>query len=285
MKKGFFIVFTASFALVFLFVIQYFQYEDGKLHIYICDVGQGDGILIKTPNSAEILIDSGPDKSIINCLSSYMPFWDREVEAGILSHPHADHFTGFIDVIKRYKLKSFYTNSLGSDTQTWKILQDQIAEKRVSAKYLHSGNYFSEKNSLRLKVIWPNSDFNSIKDQKISYSDINSSSIVILLSYGKFEVLLSGDAESQILSAIQNEIKDIDVFKVGHHGSKDALSDSLLYSLNPEVAVISVGENNKFGHPHKSTLDLAKKHKVSVLRTDKDGTIHIVSDGKKWWVK
>lgn len=261
-----------------------FRTQDGRLHIYICDVGQGDAIFIRTPDSRDILIDGGPDSSVLSCLSEAMPFWDRQIEALILTHPHADHFTGFIDVLKRYKVNHFYTNGLASETETWKVLQEQLAVNSVSASFLEQGEIFKEESGLNLKIIWPSREFLAEIDQTSSKYDPNATSVSFILDYGNFEVLFSGDAEADTLYSVKSRLLDVEVVKVPHQGSKGAFSDEMLSIISPELAIVSVGERNRYGHPHRETLDFLIKHGVKLLRTDKDGTVKIESDGQEWWL-
>lgn len=118
------------------FFYQNARLNDGKLHVIVCDVGQGDGILIRTPSGDDILVDGGPDDSILNCLSDHLPFWDRTIELMVLTHPHTDHAAGLVYVLKRYTVLHFVTEKVLGATATYKRLEDELALKKLSAQYL-----------------------------------------------------------------------------------------------------------------------------------------------------
>lgn len=287
MKKG---AILLSFSVVFLVaivLIQYSKFHDGKLHIVICDVGQGDAIFIRTPKGSDILVDGGPNDEVLSCLSSNMPFWDRTVEIVILTHPDADHSTGMIDVIERYGVIQLITQKVPGKTKIFERLMDGLAEKKLAAKYSYQGDLIKEGESLALKILWPSKEAVKISEQNISKSNIklNELSIVFELKYENFEGLFTGDAGSWVLESIASDVGDIDFLKVPHHGSKTGISSPLLSIIDPELAVISSGKENRYGHPSSFTLDLLNLSDVKTLRTDQEGEIEIVSDGEKYWVE
>lgn len=284
MKKALFIIFLASAFFLFLIFFSYASFRNDKLVIVICDVGQGDAIYIKTPQNSDILIDGGPDDKVLDCLNSNMPFWDKSIDSVILTHPHADHMMGLIDVIDRYKLRGFYGPSMPSNRDIYPVLEAKLAEKKLSANVLREGDEFLDKSGLRLEVLWPNSDMNERVLQNSSKIDPNDTSVVVYLEFGNFEAIFTGDVESKTLSPKGEKIGDIDILKVGHHGSKDVVSDTLLYKIKPEASIISLGKNS-YGHPHATTTEMLNQHKSKIYRTDKDGDIKITSDGKEYWIK
>lgn len=259
-----------------LFVYDYQRTADHRLHIIFCDVGQGDGIFIRTPSGADVLIDGGPDKKILDCLSGHMPFWDRSIDSAIITHPHADHYSGIIEVDKRYDLMSYYIEKGSKTPENAPELRGFLAAENSSAKILKNTDRLRIGDNLKLQVLWPP---HSLPEQ----SDPNNQSVVILLSYGEFQALLTGDIDSQILSSIDDKAGDIEVLKVPHHGSRTGLSEENLEVLDPELAVISVGKNS-YGHPASSILKLLDSAGLRTLRTDKNGDVEIQTDGKTWQV-
>ena len=255
------------------------SFNDGKLHIVICDVGQGDAIYIRTPSGKDILVDGGSNDNVLNCLSNHMPFWDKTIDLIVLSHPHADHLTGLISVLDRYSLIHYATENVQISGVLHKKLQDKLAEKNITANYLKMGDRIEFSDQTKFETFWP--DENSL-EKNIIASENNS--LVQLLSYGDFEFLLTGDIDVSILNKIENEIGDIDVLKVSHHGSKTGINGEFLSTVTPELAVISVGKENKYGHPAWQTIDFLKKYSVEIFRTDKNGEVEIVSDGKTYKV-
>lgn len=284
MKKILFIFFIASIFLIFLIFFYSLKFNDGKLHVVVCDVGQGDGIFITTPTNAQILIDGGPDKEILTCLASNMPFWDRSLDAVILTHAHADHYAGLIDVIERYSVKSFYTENVPVSSDSYKLLKLRLAEKNLSASYLTSTDELVDKSGMRITTIWPRLGVLERAYQNESNIDLNALSLVQILEYGEFQLLLTGDAGSNELDQLTLEIGDIDVLKVPHHGSKTGMSQIFLNSIRPELALISSGEGNKYGHPAQFSLELLKDNQIKVLRSDIDGEVEIISDGLRYFV-
>lgn len=290
MTKHFLLIGLALFLLGGIFLYQNQKFNDGKLHLIVCSVGQGDGILIRTPNGSDILIDGGPDDSILNCLSNHMPFWDREIEVMILTHPHSDHLTGLISVVKRYKVMHYFTENVKNNTLVYRKLQDALANNSLTAKYSFSGDRIDFADKTSFLTVWPQKEWfqnqklqdshSSVKDS--SSLDINGFSVVELLSYGNFKALLTGDAGILVEDKIASIVGQIDVLKVPHHGSVTGMSDYFLSEISPKLAIISVGAKNRYGHPSKIALDLLSKYNIQILRTDKDGEVEIVSDGKSF---
>ena len=265
-----------------LFFYQFLKFNDGKLHVVVCDVGQGDAIFIRTPKGSDILVDGGPDDSVLYCLSKHMPFWDRDLELVILTHPHADHLAGLIDVVKRYRILSFNTEKVGNTTAVYKELVRVLAEHSIKERYLWQGDRFLFKDGVELKTLWPTQDWLSQNLVNDSNFDVNGLSVIEFLSYENFKTLLTGDAGALVIEQIDSLAGKIDVLKVPHHGSKTGLNPEILSILNPKLAIISVGKNNRYGHPNQFTLDLLKSSNIKTLRTDQSGEVEIISDGKSW---
>ena len=285
MKKAIFVSLTASIFLIVLTFFVYLRFNDNKLHLVFCDVGQGDAIFIRTPNQADILIDGGPDNKVLDCLSRHMPFWDRSLDIVIMTHPDADHSTGLVDVIKRYKVSNFYTEAVPGRTDIYKLLSSILAEKKLSARYLASGKGLNESSGFGMLTLWPRTEAIKSTDQNRANLLLNEFSVVQLITFGNLSALLTGDAGFQVMDQIAGEARSIKILKVPHHGSKTGMSDNFLSIINPDLAVISVGSKNSYGHPSKISLDLLRNHKIKILRTDLEGEIEIISDGSNYHVK
>lgn len=285
MKKILFIFFIALIFMGFLIFFAFFKYKDDKLHLVFCDVGQGDAIFIRTSRQVDILIDGGPDDKVLECLSRHMPFWDRSLDLVIMTHPDADHSTGLISVVERYEVDSFYTEAVPGKTDVYKRLEANLAKKKLSAKYLHSGDKISDKHGFSMSTLWPSLRAISEIDQKRANLRLNEASVIQLISYGEFSALLTGDAGYKVMDQIADPARSINILKVPHHGSKTGMSDSFLSLTSPELAVISSGVDNSYGHPAKESLSLLEAHDVKVLRTDQMADIEIISDGKIYFLK
>ena len=260
-----------------------FSLSDGKLHLVFCDVGQGDAIYIKAATGDDILIDGGPNEKVLSCLGKHMPFYDRTIELIILSHPQADHLTGLISVIERYNVKYFVSSGIGNETEGYKRLENLIKTKTIDRKTLFSGEGINL-DGLALKTIWPKEE---VLGASTSETELNSLSLVLQLSYGNFDALLPGDAGAPVLEELALSLPtagEWEVLKVPHHGSKTSLLESFLETVKPQLAIISVGKNS-YGHPAKEILKLLSDRAIKILRTDEDGEIEIVSDGKGWYTK
>lgn len=287
MKKYLFFTLASIIFLLGLVFYQYFKFNDGKLHVIFCNVGQGDAILIKTPTNAHILIDGGTDMSVLSCLSNHMSFWDRTIDLMILTHPHADHFLGLINVLDRFITLSFATERLGSKIQSFAWLNKIIAEKKISQRIIFGGDRYllGERVYLTVEAPFPVMLERSSPNSLIGESD-ELASLILKLTYKEFDILLTGDAQMKVLNeVVSQEQGSIEVLQVPHHGSKTGLNEAIIGNIDPRLAVISVGEKNRYGHPSREVLQMLTDERVKVLRTDLHGDIEIVSDGKVFWVK
>jgi len=270
-----------------------FSLPDNRLHLVFCDVGQGDAILI-TYRQTQILVDGGPNNKVLGCLADNIPFWDRTLEMVILTHPEADHFSGLIDVIKRYNVKQFVVNSIipestglpseappagGAKLGFWKFYQVVLDEK-VNIYSPQAGDQLKI-GPIELLVLWPKE---KLGNQELWLGKLNETSIVLQLSFGNFDALLTGDIDFDVEKQVNlsRQRGEIEVLKIAHHGSKYSTGEEFLKKIKPQLAVISVGKNS-FGHPTKEVIEKLRDLDIKILRTDQEGEIKIVSDGKNWY--
>jgi len=267
------------------------QWPDNKLRLIFCDVGQGDASLI-TFGSYQMLVDGGPNNSVLSCLGKNMPFWDKKIEVVAMTHSQADHMMGLIEVFERYEVEQFLASNVVNDTPEFWQLRKVVLEKEIKTKDLVKGDEL-RLGAVKLKVLWPKEKGDELlvwhgveKDRQVLgaksfQGDVNKVSLVLKGSLGKFDFLLTGDINKKIEGEL--EVGEVEILKVAHHGSRYSSSEEFLKKINPEVAVISVGERNWFGHPTQTVLDRLGEIGARVLRTDEDGMVKIVSDGKNWW--
>lgn len=276
------VVMSAVFITIFVWFIV-FSTPDNNLHIITCDVGQGDGILI-TYQSTQIVVDGGPDSKILNCLAENIPFWDRTIELVVMTHPQADHYMGLIDVFKSYTVKSFLYSELNSSSKSLEVLRKLVGSSGVEGIVATTGTMLRV-GKMHLDIVMPTSEIlTSLKDEPSR--DPNDVSVVFELQYGQFKALFTGDMGPETTDDILETglLEDIVYLKVPHHGSKNGLTQELLEAIDPEVASISVGKKNRYGHPNKEVLDLLSGAGAEIHRTDIEGAIELETDGETWWI-
>lgn len=249
------------------------------LKVYFLNVGQGDAEYIKNPNGTDILIDGGPDNSVLNELGKAMDFGDHEINLVILSHPHADHLTGLLEVLRRYKVDEIYETGVDYTSRTYDTWKVEIEKQNIPDKKVVAGDE-ANFGDIKISVLYPLSSF-----ENKTIDNLNNASIVNRLDFKNFSVLFSGDAEKEVQQKLLDKNIFADVLKVAHHGSENGLLEEFLKIVRPAIAVIEVGAKNTYGHPAPSTINLLKQYAVRIYRTDQNGTIEIDSDGEGYWVR
>ena len=273
---------------IWLFV---FSFPDKNLHLVFCDVGQGDAILVSR-GLTQVLIDGGPNEKVLGCLARHLPFWDKKLELVILTHPEFDHLTGLVAVVENYQIEEVIANSLISESGVFAKFREEVLGKKISVYSPKAGDRI-RLSELEFDILWPKEKLGTelVWQRPESYQvlgvsafggNLNETGIVSLLKYGDFEALLLADVGEEQ----EKEIKagPVAVLKVGHHGSKYSSSAEFLAKVQPKIAVISVGANNRYGHPTSEVLGRLRDLGVKILRTDIDGEVEIISDGKGWRV-
>ena len=219
-----------------------------------------------------MLIDGGPDRSVLAKLGSVMSPFDRTIDAVLLTHPDADHLTGFVDVFQRYDVKQIYETGVKSSTGQAKAVDEAASREKADEKIVRAGEDY-DFGKVKVRVLWPTQK--GIED---AGAERNNSSIVLLLTYGDTSLLLTGDAEKEAETQFVMDTQDVDLLRVGHHGS-DSSTSKTLDVARPEYAIISVGENNRYGHPDPGVVARLKDREVDIFRTDQDGDILLRSWG------
>lgn len=247
------------------------------LTVAFLDVGQGDAIFIQAPNGNQILVDAGPpNKKVLKELSRMMPFYDRSIDVVIESHPDADHIGGVPEVLRRYDVSLVMESGVNSDSAVYREAEKIIKEKNIKKVLARSGTKIDLGDNIYLLILFP--------DRDVSGLDTNYASVILKIIYGETSFLLTGDSPKEIegyLAELYKKDLESEVLKVGHHGSDTSTSESFLGYTAPQYAVISVGKDNKYGHPRKEILDRLGKFGVNIFRTDEQGTIIFTSDGRE----
>jgi competence protein ComEC len=244
-------------------------WEQRPLRVWMLDVGQGDSLLIEMPTGERLLIDGGRDKSVLSKIGTILPPWDRRIDVVIPTHPDADHIAGLIELTKRYEVGAIIeTGAMAHTPQGEAFSQISLPRKLVSA-----GDTFVY-GDVALEVLWPDHTMQGEYPQ-----DRNDTSLVFLLTYGQTTMLLTGDAEELVESILAERVDDVDVLHVGHHGSLTSTTWEFLNVTSPESALISVGEDNTYGHPHPVIVSRLLLSGANIFRTDLDGDVLVTSYG------
>jgi competence protein ComEC len=255
---------------------------DGKLHVYFLDVGQGDAILIQAPDGRQILVDGGPSPTaLLNELGAVLPFWDRSLDLVVLTHPDGDHLTGLIPLLDRYAVARVLDTHLSETASLAAAWRDGLAHHRIPRTVAERGMRIPL-GQAQLTVLHPGP-----RPFRGTASDDNNNAIVLRLAYGQTSLLLTGDAEAEAEAELLKAGLPLraDLLKIGHHGSKGATSAAFVAGVAPRWAVIPVGAENTFGHPHPDVLQRLAAARIEILRTDQNGRIEAISDGRTLQVK
>jgi len=248
---------------------------DGKLHVWFFDVGQGDAMLIKTPAGEKIIIDGGPGKAVLEPLGKTLSFFDQKLDLLILTHPHADHLDGLVEILKRYKVEKVLSTGVLHTTPEFEEWLSLIKNNAIPFKTARAGDNFSL-GEVNFYVLSPE---DNLTGQKVE--DLNDTSLIIKMVFGHNSFLFMGDAAASLQKSLLDKKVDVSagVLKVPHHGSKDSIDENFINAVNPAAAIISVGKNS-FGHPAPLTLEKLESLEIKTYRTDQNGTIEIVADGE-----
>ena len=265
---------------IFVWISIEVQSPNEYLKVSFLDVGQGDAILVETPSHKTALIDGGPSKSVLSEIGSRLPFGTRKIDILLESHPDKDHIGGLPEVVGRYDVGVFLEPGVESENSIDEELHKRLEEKGVASLLARRGMQVDFGDGAKLLILFPHTD--------VSTWETNDASIVAKLTYGEKSFLLTGDSTKKvefILYGLNQEILDSDVLKAGHHGSRT--STSLLYAevVSPEYAVISAGQDNTYGHPHKEILDILNQVGAKIVGTADLGTITFETDGETLEIK
>ena len=238
------------------------------VQVVFLDVGQGDAVLI-SEGSNQILIDGGRDgKVLLEQLGAHMPFWDRQIEMVVATHPDEDHIGGLVSALETYHVGVLFRTEAASNTQAFKTLIREADIQRVQTINPFTG-LVARLPDAQLGTLFPRN-----AEDVSQAKDTNETSIVMRLIVGDVSFLLTGDLPSSREDRI--DVGQTTVLKAGHHGSKYSTSESFLDRVKPEQAVLSVGADNRYGHPAPEVLERLRQHHIEIFRTDQQGDISYV---------
>lgn len=251
-----------------------FQGREAELAVTFFNVGQGDAIFIETPSGKQMLIDGGKNRQVVSELGRAMGFGDRTLDVVLATHPDADHIGGLPEVFDRYEIELFIEPGVESKNFLDNELRSRVGKENAQTLLARAGQVIDFGDGARLEIIFPHVD--------VSSWGTNDASIVAKLIYGDKSFLLTGDAglkTENILLRSAKSFLDVDVLKVGHHGSRTSTSFSFAQAASPTFAIISAGKDNTYGHPHKEVLNILEKVGVQTKSTAESGTITFETDG------
>lgn len=268
------------------------RWSAGKLELTVLDVGQGDSLFVVSPHGRTLLIDGGgafggfPGREEHNgiapgeeAVSPYL--WSRgfqRLDVVALTHAHQAHIGGLTAILENFRVGTLW---IGREVESGALgnLEKLAREQKIPIVHEACGSAFAW-DEVESEFLWP-----EIAPEEVGPAPRNNDSLVLKLKYGERSILLPGDAEKQAEASILSENDDAtlsaDVLKVGHHGSKNSTMPRFLAAVLPRLAVISAGEDNPYGHPSPELLDRLTTAEIRILRTDRDGAVHVLTDGKQ----
>ncbi len=267
--------------LVIILVFEIAKIIPSNLKIYMIDVGQGDCTLIKTANNKTIMIDSGGQENLEEydvgkeVLVPYLLARGiTKLDYIMISHFHADHCNGFIALMNEIKIEKMIIAKQEVYTKEAEKIINLAKEKKIGVIYAKMGQKIILDNETYINILYIGNDT----------QNLNNNSIISLLKYKNFSMLFTGDAEKEeeadFLKELNTDVLNIDVLKVGHHGSKTSSSQEFINFIRARIAIIGVGKNNNFGHPNERVIERLKENGMKVYRTDTDGEISIEINNK-----
>lgn len=250
----------------------------GPVLVDVLDVGQGDAVLVRGGGET-VLIDAGDrDGPVVERLHALGVY---RLDLVVATHPHADHIGEMADVLRTFEVERYVDNGMAHTTQTYRDVLGALAAGGVPRHVARAGDTFPLGDEATLTVLFPGEPLLTG-----TRSDLNSNSVVLRLDHGEVSVLLTGDAEAPTeVALVEGGLSPVDVLKVSHHGSAHSTTRRLLDAARPEVALISCGAANRYGHPAAETLERLRAAGVLVYRTDTQQTLRVASDGEGYTVR
>ncbi len=258
----------------------YYEDHKGLLTFSVLDIGQGDSLFIESPTGTQVLIDGGPNKNLMKEISHVMAWYDRHIDMIIVTNPDLDHYSGFIPLLQKYSADVFMEPGTQAHYPAYDVLEKEVADKKITKILARRGEKIDLGGGAYLEVLFPDRDPTGMST--------NDGSIVMKLVYGGTSVMLQGDSTAKIehyLVGLDGTSLEADILKAGHHGSHTSSSEEYVKEVNPKWMVMSSGQNNEYGHPHKETLETTAKLNIPAYDTCNNGRITFESDGKNFVLK
>lgn len=274
-RVRFFVLVALLVAAAFVWLPTTTGFDCSCLTVSFIDVGQGDAILIQTPDGHEMLIDGGPDAGVLREMGKLRSFFDKDIDVVVASHPDLDHIGGLVDVFNRFNVQTFIETTNINDTPAAAALAAAAEKEDAVHIYAEAGQIIELGEEVYVQILAPSGD-------EANWPS-NNASIVLRIVYGEVEFMLTGDLpaeiEDHLVDLYGNQLES-DVLKLGHHGSKTSTSEAWLDAVSPRFAVVSAAIDNRYGHPHQEVMQRVFARDIETRHTGTDGTVTFQSDGK-----
>lgn len=275
-KTGRQLFFLAVFLLAGVLFLFHLDWQDSHrdFTFAMLNVGQGDALFIESPTGTQVMFDTGPAHSVLGSLQKIVLPFDRTIDAIVITNPDADHLGGAMDVLKKYKVGAVFESGALTDTKIFQNFREEIKKQNIPDILARKGMSLNIGGGIFIDILFP--------DRDVAAWATNDGSVVARLTYGDISIMLTGDATAKTEKIIlaENSVQQLKstILKVGHHGSRSSSFSSFTKAVSPTYAFISVGEGNKYGHPHQETLATLTQFGVKILRTDLLGNIILKCD-------
>lgn len=257
-----------------------------QLQVHFLDVGQADAALLQYKGKF-MLIDTGDVDGRPALVKLLKKKGVEELDAVLLSHPHGDHMGGMTALFQQFPIRQIYDNGQVSRTAMYKNYMKNTVDLNIPYRALRQGDTIVFADDIACHILWPAASGPSA-DGLSESSRTNNRSLVCKIVFGRFSVLFAGDAQREaeegMLRTVRQSMLQAAVLKVGHHGSRTSSAPAFIQAVAPEVAVVSCGAGNSYGFPHAEVMDFLRRQQVQVYRTDRNGTVSVVSDGSRYAV-
>ena len=272
MKNRFWLISVICLVLVIVCIL---ALPRGTVRVSFLDVGQGDSIYIRTPDDYFILVDGGPSVSILEELAEVVPRYNRRIDLILITHPHADHINGLVEIIKRFDVGGIVIVGTPSGNPYYQEILRLCDEWKIPVNFGHSERDIKIGNYLYLDIVWPAASMAGKE-----FENVNNASLAVRVITPDQVIFLGGDSEKEEEEELLGSGFDLsaDILKAGHHGSTPASSLEFLEKVNPGVVVIQSGVGNSFGHPHKEALESFFKRAIQIRRNDLEGRVDFIFD-------
>jgi competence protein ComEC len=279
------VILSLSVTAVLLWVAVIITPDGGRLSVSFLDVGQGDSILVTAPGGGRMLVDGGPSpEKVCAGLGDALPFWEHTIDIVVLTHPHDDHVSGLVEVCRRYDVDGvLYSEDIQCDSDAYAEWLDVIDERDIPCTGARAGQVINLGNEAIVEVLHPQGE-----PLEGTESDEDNNGVVLRVEMGDVSFLLTGDlyGDGELWLACHSDALDSTVLKVSHHGSSTSTCPEFLAAVDPQAAVICVGEDNRFGHPTDEVMArLTERVGEDNIYLTSDGTVTFTTDGERLWVE